>query len=399
MPIKDFWIDSMKTKGLGIFIVLLIVITSGCTPVPSPSLVPSLSPTLSPVSEKPSAPLSVPTTSPVSTAVPKPSPEKQDSETIEFVWTTEPGLRLEDATVPYVYRLDDGRLRIYYGGPGGILSAISDDGLTFKKEAGVRIVPGSPGSPEAIVSDPTVVALKNGKMRMYYNGATGSGGPGQSVHSIYSAISSDGLNFDKEGIRIDSQQTPDRGWASVPEAITLPDGRVRIYYVSDGLDVKHGVVSAVSEDGLSFTREETRVTGFVDPAVIRLADGGFILLAVAFPLGPGGKLTDAAPGIYSFLSEDGIKFEHRGLVLAGENNIDPVIVNIGDGAYRVYYWNITDKPPVIKSMSGKLASSLTPVSATAAPNIVSMLAPRSITGAKVWLFAVSDLPPSKLGGI
>jgi hypothetical protein len=56
-----------------------------------------------------------------------------------------------------------------------------------------------------IVSDPTVVKLKDGRARMYYKGATGPGGPGQSNHSIFSAISADGLRFEKEGIRIDSQ--------------------------------------------------------------------------------------------------------------------------------------------------------------------------------------------------
>jgi hypothetical protein len=283
---------------------------------------------------------------------------------------------------------------MYYGGPGGILSAISQDGLTFTKETGVRVSSGSPGSPETIVSDPTLVTLKDGRIRMYYKGATG---PGQSVHSIFSAISTDGLRFEKESIRIDSQQTPDRGWASVPEAIVLPDGKVRLYYVSDGLDVKHGIVSAISDDGLNFTREGSVLTGFVDPAVMRLADGSYLMLAVAFPLGSSGRLTDAAPGIYSFLSENGIHFQDRKLVLAGENNIDPAIVQIGDKGYRVYYWNVMDKPSVIKSISGALVptptTGRTTTPTTVAPVITPVLASRSIPGAKLWLFAVDDGNP------
>jgi hypothetical protein len=226
---------------------------------------------------------------------------------------------------------------------------------------------------------------------MYYKGATGPGGPGQSVHSVFSAISTNGLSFEKEGIRIDSQQTPDRGWASVPEAIVLPDGRVRLYYVSDGLDVKHGIVSAISDDGLNFTREETRLTGFVDPAIIRLPDGSYMMLAVAF--GPGGRLADVAPGIYSFILSDGIKFKDHKLVLAGENNIDPAIVDVGGGSYRVYYWNVMDKPTVIKSISGKLTSTPALIPTTTKPSITSLHAPRSIAGAKLWLFAVDDGNP------
>jgi hypothetical protein len=231
-----------------------------------------------------------------------------------------------------------------------------------------------------IVSDPTLVKLKDGRVRMYYKGATGGGGPGQAVHSIFSAISTDGLRFEKEGIRIDSQKTPDGGWASVPEAILLPDGKVRIYYVSDGADVGHGIVSAISEDGLNFAREGPVLPGFVDPAVIRLASGEYLMLAVAFPMSSKGKLTDAQPGIYSFTSKDGVNFANRQLVLSGENNIDPAIVEVASGTYRVYYWNVMDKPSVIRSISGQLMLTPTPASSTTAPNIVSVLASRIIAG-------------------
>lgn len=335
-----------------------------------------------------------PTTSLSSDTEPTSLPVTQEKELgIEFVWTVDPGVRLEDATVPNVYWIEDGRIRMYYGGQDGILSAVSDDGLTFSKEYGVRVPSGSQDSPEMIVSDPTLLRLDADRVRIYYKGATGPGGPGQSVHNIFSAISRDGLLFEKEGVRIDSEQTPDRGWASVPEAIVLPDGRVRLYYVSNGLDVKHGVVSAISDDGLSFTREETRLSGFVDPAVVRLADGSYMMLAVAFPFGSGGKLTDAAPGIYSFTSRDGINFEDRRLVLAGEGNIDPAIIDLGDGAYRVYYWNIRDQTPAIRSISGKMTSTTSSVPTAAAPNITLVLAARSVGGANVWLFAVDDGNP------
>ncbi|MFC1945927.1 hypothetical protein ACFLW1_01865 [Chloroflexota bacterium] len=86
-----------------------------------------------------------------------------------------------------------------------------------------------------------------------------------------------------------------------------------MYYGGQG-----GILSAVSDDGLVFTREWPVFTGFVEPAVVMLTDGSYMMLAVAFSFGPGGKLTDASPGIYSFISQDGINFEGRKLVLAGE---------------------------------------------------------------------------------
>ena len=394
-------------RYIGVIFGLLLLLAAGCTPAspgqepvsPSvPEAVPSPSPEPAPsspvVTTPPAAPeqSTVIAPSPDTTPAPEPEPESKEP-AMQFIWSVEPGIRLEDATVPNILRLEDSRFRLYYGGPGGILSAISDDGLTFTKEPGVRVPSGSAGSLEMIASDPTFVRLKDGRVRMYYKGGTGPGGTGQAVHSVFSAVSSDGLRFEKEGIRIDSRQTPDGGWASVPEAILLPDGRVRIYYVSDGADVGHGVVSAISEDGLSFTREGPVLPGFVDPAVIKLPSGEYLMLAVAFPFSAKGRLTDASPGIYSFTSPDGINFENRELVLAGEGNIDPAIVEIETGTYRVYYWNINDRPSAIKSLSGKLVSSSAPVSTAAPPNIEPVLASRSIPGAKLWLFAVDDGNP------
>ncbi len=386
-------------RYVGIILGLLLLFAAGCTPAsPSPApaspSAPEAVPSPSPEPASPSPPVIIPPVAPGQSPAPAPEPKPESEEpTTQFIWTVEPGIRLEDATVPNISRLEDGRFRLYYGGPGGILSAISEDGLTFTKEPGVRVPSGSAGSPEMIVSDPTLLRLKDGRVRMYYKGATGGGSPGQAVHSIFSAISPDGLRFEKEGIRIDSQKTPDGGWASVPEAILLPDGRVRIYYVSDGSDVGHGIVSAVSEDGLNFTREGPVLPGFVDPAVIKLDSGEYLMLAVAFPFCSKGKLTDAQPGIYSFTSLDGISFNNRKLVLAGENNIDPAIVEVASDTYRVYYWNITDKPSEIKSISGKLTSTSAPVSTAVAPKIMPAVAPRSIAGAGVWLFAVDDGNP------
>ncbi|MFC1921378.1 hypothetical protein ACFLYQ_06625, partial [Chloroflexota bacterium] len=282
----------------------------------------------------------------------EPQPEKV--KVALFEWTPEQGIRYENASVPFIYRLADGTLRMYHGGQGGICSAVSEDGLVFNAETGVRVSSGLPDGLDMITSDPTVVKLQDGRFRMYYKGADGSGGPGQAIHTVHSAISEDGLNFEYEGLRIDSRLTSDRGWASVPDAIILPGGRVRMYYVSDGLDVGHGVVSAISSDGLNFTREGPVLTGYVDPSVIILPEGRYMMLAVSFPSGLKDNPANKPPGIYCLISEDGINFTEDSLALSGEGNIDPAIVDNGDGTYRVYYWNMNDNPNVIRSLTGIL---------------------------------------------
>ncbi len=159
-----------------IAILLLAVSCTGPAGKP-PQEIPSPSPEPAPTSPP------APTLEPEQPPAPKPVPEREDT-TIQFVWTVDPGVRLEDATVPNIYRLEGGRLRMYYGGPGGILSAISQDGLAFTKETGVRVPSGSSGSPEMIVSDPTLVTLKDGRARMYYKGATGPGGSWIGHHPV-----------------------------------------------------------------------------------------------------------------------------------------------------------------------------------------------------------------------
>lgn len=281
---------------------------------------------------------------------------------LKFEWTKDSGTRISDGSVPYVHRLKDGRFRLYYCGAGGILSAVSADGLNFEKESGVRISPvdGS-GNAESMVCDATVIDLPYDKIRMYYKGANGPGGPGQALHKIFSAISSDGLNLQKEGLRIDSEKTEDRGWSSVPEAIKLPDGRVRIYYVSGDFEALGGIMSAVSQDGMNFQKEAgARVKTMVDPAVTFLPNGKYLLLAVVLPPPQNAPHKSEQPlGIYSFTSDDGLTFENQQLVLIEGGVYDPSIVQLSNDTYRVFYGKDiggqAGKPNIVtKSITGRL---------------------------------------------
>ena len=249
---------------------------------------------------------------------------------------------------------------MYYCGMGGILSSISSDGLSFQKEDGVRIQ----GPAGWASCDPTAVDLPDGKVRMYYKIAQGQGGPGQAIHKIASAVSSDGgLNFQDEGVRIDSEKTGDNGWASVPEAIVLPDGRVRIYYVSGDPQAMGGIASAVSSDGLNFVKEPgARLPSFVDPAVVQLPSGVFMIFAVLLPFRPpNDKLKDLKSGIYTFASIDGLNFTGMMPVLIAEGGAvyDPGVLKVDDETLRVYYGkdlgSQTGPNIVTKSITGKIS--------------------------------------------
>ncbi|PIN73742.1 hypothetical protein COV20_05995 [Candidatus Woesearchaeota archaeon CG10_big_fil_rev_8_21_14_0_10_45_16] len=269
-------------------------------------------------------------------------------ETLSFSWKEDSDSRIVDGSVPFVHRFKDGKVRLYYCKDEQILSAISKDGLTFTKEKGVRISPGT--GFEAHVCDPTLVDLPDGKMRMYYKGAnTMRPGPG-SVHKIYSAISSDGLNFQKEGLRIDSEISGDKGWASVPDAITLPDGRVRIYYVTNS-EMPHGIASAISSDGLYFTKEPgIRVSKLVDPALVRL-DDKYVLFAASIE-----EMSPRVPkGIYYLESSDGLKFGEPRAVFQTSGVYDPSVLKVDERTVRVFYGKVEPpQKPAVESYTGRI---------------------------------------------
>lgn len=112
-------------------------------------------------------------------------------------------------------------------------------------------------------ADVSAIELPDGRIRIYFGYMDGTV-PGQ----IGSAISSDGLNFTAEsGLRLARlvENNVSKGGAS-PFIYQLSDGRYRLYYTGE-----LGVMSAISSDGLTFTREggaRLTATSFV-PTLVR----------------------------------------------------------------------------------------------------------------------------------
>lgn len=108
------------------------------------------------------------------------------------------GIAMAAASHPGIINLSDGRWRLYYQCGESICSAISDDGLTFEKEDGTRL-DSDAASEGANVRHPCVVETSEGGYRMYYDTeAEYVGGI-----RIWSAYSEDGLSFTREGLSID----------------------------------------------------------------------------------------------------------------------------------------------------------------------------------------------------
>lgn len=132
---------------------------------------------------------------------------------------------------------------VVLGGIGmykGVLRPFSTS-YEWKKEALVLT------SEDYNIQNPDIIELSDGCWRMYTHGNRKD----VDENNIYSFYSCDGLNWEPEGMRIEE--------AAMPAAVTLEDGRVRLYF-QKGID-KNGepgqaLMSAISDDGLNFDIED-----------------------------------------------------------------------------------------------------------------------------------------------
>jgi len=205
-------------------------------------------------------------------------------------------------------------------------------------------------------ADAEVVDLGNGQYRMYYSIEPEV--PGNNLE-VYSAVSSDGINWEKEsGIR--------KTFATFPDIVKLPDGRWRMYFQNAGV-----IKSAISTDGLSWTDEPgVRIgkseSGFNLEDVgaqgtIRLDDGTYIMLyrgTINEPYRTREKIPNQDTHIYFWAtSKDGLTFEKKGLAIDSRNDIllgaadGAEWVRWDDGELRVYFWSYAGVYHVIYNAS------------------------------------------------
>ena len=323
-------------------------------------------------------------------------------------WQTEDGARLEGSRdldrsklqAPGVVCLPSGGYRLFYTavGPakpyptsqGYILSAVSDDGLEFRKEPGIRLAP-QPDFPHMSLRllAPSVTQCADGRWRMYVE----SRGSADRPTVITSAVSDDMLQWEHEkGIRLESI-----GGVGGPRFLPLPDGRGRLYcFASDfgpggpknGKRISQSVVSAITNDGLNFEREP----GFrIRDKQTQFDEVGITAAEVVPPTVDGDRWTmfysawqDVPPGtevpthpsqdpnaesdglsedfaaasiaadmagyrsrIFVATSDDGLTWEQSGCAIEGSGydgeGLDAVhaedmsLVKIGDDHFRMYY--------------------------------------------------------------
>jgi len=145
---------------------------------------------------------------------------------------------------PDIVLLPDGKYRLFYMYAGKIYSAISNYGINFVKENGIRY------QHETMIYDPDVVKMGD-VWRMFVS---------LGLRNL-STVSNDGLSFSREN------ELPFDG--SVSCTIPVENG-YRMYYMKQG-----SISSSFSSDGRNWAFEGLRLDNAGDPTVIRLQNGTY----------------------------------------------------------------------------------------------------------------------------
>lgn len=232
------------------------------------------------------------------------------------------GKQVADVTA---VRLADGRVRLYaFVSPDGIRSAISTDasGTSFTAEPGRRIMWAPGGQPRAYVLD-------DGRTRLFYL----DGG------NIKSAISSDGLAFADEGVRLTSAQAGfEPGGFSV---VKTADG-YRGYFsnlAKPGVRADRVARTATSPDMLAWTVGPviTGASGSITDGAshpFAVTDGKTIAL---YYNGDRGSFY----GALRSTSTDGVTFGNERAILATAG--DPQLLAVAGGTTLLYYGELVDQ--------------------------------------------------------
>lgn len=237
-------------------------------------------------------------------------------------WAFDDILLLDHASVPAAVVTPEGNLRIYYvdasTAPENANCAESNDGGRTFTVLECTIA----GMTASKAVDPSIVLLDDGRYRLYFYGSA-AGDPGTLIeHSIYSAISEDGIHFTEEAevFTYPGLVDPDVFW----------NGQEWLMYV---FALNQGTIAAHSADGLSF-----QYLGLLNPqdwgttAPVHLEDGSLRLYAFNQP---------QASMIASFRSTDGISWTQedgvRLIAPEGYHITDPFVVQLPDGSWKMVY--------------------------------------------------------------
>jgi hypothetical protein len=173
------------------------------------------------------------------------------------------GIGQKAAVDPAPILLDNGKIRLFYFDiaearrpenkgrliRNKIYSAISDDGLNFVEEDGIRFEYEG-------VYDPSVIKVSDNLWRMFVGNQDGQ--------KVFSAVSDDGMKFNYEGVAYTGGAIPN---------VIFDDGS---YYLFTG-----GVDISTSKDGITFKSTGKRFDSgklTADPGVVKIGEKNYFMI-------------------------------------------------------------------------------------------------------------------------
>lgn len=165
-------------------------------------------------------------------------------------------------------------------------------------------------------ADPDIIQMPDGSWRLYLGVEPEVQG---TRFEIYTATSQDGRSWTL-------REQPVLTGATFPDAVVLPDGRVRLYFQSGGV-----IVSAISQDGVAFVREPgVRVgrSGLLDsdnvaaPSVVERTDGSSLMAyrAVEAVRYRAQSINPTTTALILATSQDGIDWDVGDVIVDGRSD-------------------------------------------------------------------------------
>lgn len=228
---------------------------------------------------------------------------------------------------PHVERTARGDLVFRSDGPSGTTVALcTDTGCT-------PVNFNSGGGP---VTDVSIVTFPNGSKRAYFVDVNPNAGTKQVASAP--CLDADCLSL--------GSRTPIGGGASapftakawgVPDAVLLPDGRVRIYMVESPVEGRctEKIATYISNDGVSFTKEPgwRLENGYVDTEILRTSSGSWLMILADI-----GCTSDGNQKLFVSESADGLTWSTpQAITGRGNSKLDPTGYEIAPDQFRIYY--------------------------------------------------------------
>ena len=271
----------------------------------------------------PTPPTPEPAEAPAPQAEPDPAPSppaEQEAAPGELGAITELGL---SGVSPHMEATDNG-YRLYYASIE--VGGLAVDNCTAQWECSNQVV-------LQRMADLTIVETGSGERRGYWVELN----PDTKDKEIFTGLVSADGSTTSGGTSLGFSSEGQMAWG-VPDAVTLPDGRVRLYWVVSGDGrASEKIVSATSTDttGTAFEMDNGfRLTGgYVDFEVLQAVDGDWVGVMSSSPE----NLPETPQGLFVGTSKDGIEWEVSPVNIAPSDMsyLDPTGIPQPDGSFLI----------------------------------------------------------------